>query len=38
MIVFRTVHFDELREVLDDKQNLKSVILERVDEQIAAEV
>ena len=35
---FRTVHFDEMREVLDDKPNLKSVILERVVEQMASEV
>lgn len=34
----RTVHFEEMREVLNDKKDLKNVILERVNEQIAAEV
>ena len=34
----RTVHFDEMREVLDDKQNLKSLILEKVDNLLASEV
>lgn len=35
----RTVYFNEMREVLDDKQkDLKSVILDRVNEQVAAEV
>ena len=33
----RTVHFDEMREVLNDKQSLKDVILERVNEQMAAD-
>ena len=35
--MIRTVHFDEMRQILDDKQNLKSVILERVVEQMASE-
>ena len=37
--IYRTVHFDEMRAVLDtDKQNLKSLILERVDELLASGV
>ncbi|KZS18432.1 Activating signal cointegrator 1 complex subunit 2 [Daphnia magna] len=33
----KTVHFNEMREVLNDKQDMKSLILDRVDEQLAAE-
>ena len=36
--IFRTVHFNEMREVLNDKQDMKHLILDRVDEQLAAEV
>jgi hypothetical protein len=35
---FRTVHFNEMRELLNDKQDMKHIILDRVDEQLAAEV
>lgn len=38
LTIYRTVHFDEMREILNDKQDMKNVILERVNEQIAAEV
>lgn len=38
VFIIRTVHFDEMREILNDKQDMKNVILERVNEQIAAEV
>ena len=38
LFYFRTVRFGELKEVLNDTQDLKRAILDRVDEQIAAEV
>ncbi|XP_046441124.1 activating signal cointegrator 1 complex subunit 2-like [Daphnia pulex] len=33
----KTVHFNEMRELLNDKQDMKHIILDRVDEQLAAE-
>ena len=38
LFYFRTVRFGELKKVLNDTQDLKRAILDRVDEQIAAEV